>query len=148
MKQDYTIERQILFSHLKSIGIKNIQKLKKNIIVLNPVDKPDNLSWNQWQFELKKVALYNQDGICGICRRHFIWSAELHHALLTKADVRSNPKSWMIHHSFNVVNLDPSCHKIAQRDKCLKFLCEIYSKELIEEWYNNFPMKTAKLNIF
>ena len=116
---------------------------KRNKIILNPIDRPFSMSIPTWQFQLKLISYFNQDGMC-ICGNKLTNIRELHHAILSRNDIKGCQQEIkdLIHHSYNVLEICKNCHLQVTREKCSKFLAQIYGTEQIIQWYNDFPLKT------
>lgn len=116
--------------------------LSEFMFVLNPKTKPDQMSWPIWQVILKKTAKANQKDVCANCKRALGLMGELHHALITRQDVRGVHKyDWLIHHTFNVLVLCYECHIQAIRITSFANLCDLYGPYNITKWYEKFPYK-------
>lgn len=100
-------------------------------IILDPsLFSGDN--WALWQLGLKAAAWINQGYKC-ICGSSAI-AGDLHHAIVTRAEVQRNPKGYLIHHTYNVIYVHPQCHGSLRRSKCWKFLEGLYG-EKVELWH-------------
>ena len=122
------------------------QNLKKTI--LDPKNKPKDFTWGEWQRAVKLVGLKNQNYTCSVCGSTLRNKpGELHHALLTRGNVIKNKQSDLIHHSHNCLVLHPDCHKSITKETSAKLLFYLYGKS-VKEWYDNFPTKWTKPNIF
>lgn len=141
--------RQRLSTELTNQGIIQIihYPTTKYLVVLNPNDKPEKMNWGDWQLKIKLVAHLNQDFNCPACGEYLL-TGHLHHALITRKDVQGMKDSWLIHHSLNCLLLhEGPCHDKATREQCAIWLTELYG-EKVEEWYEDFPMKSQKRWIF
>ena len=128
---------------LSNSGITFLHDTKRDKIILNPLDKPDGMTWPTWQFNLKLVSYFNQDSFC-ICEEKLTNIRELHHALLTRRDVQgcSQEIKNLIHHTYNTFEICKNCHLYATRKHSAIYLANLYGKDNIIKWYNEFPMKT------
>lgn len=121
------------------------KKLRNEQVILEgmTVDTFEPSIWGKWQFLLKMVAQHNQNGQC-ICGKRLNGYSELHHALISRKDVMGRPEGDQvkIHHSFNVLELHPYCHKQATREQCLKYLNSIYDNEP-EKWFYEVSKRYA-----
>ena len=93
------------------------------------------------QLHLRVAATVNQNMLCA-CGLELDNSSELHHALISKKDVVGHPTPDFIHHSYNVLMLHHSCHMNINRLKSYNFLCEIYGKNQIKNWYDSIEFKS------
>ena len=115
-----------------------------NVVVMNPTDLPDTADWKIWVQALRFTTYFNQSGNCGICGEKLGRQGELHHALISKQDVRhtrDGAKYRIIHHSFNVVLCHNVCHMKATRRACMPYLKATYGFEEVDNWYNSVPSK-------
>lgn len=109
-------------------------------IVCDPSVFLSDTDWVQWQHILKIASRHNQNWKC-ICGET-LSNSELHHALLTKADLRGvKNKERILHHSYNVIELCHECHEKINRTESYAFLISIFDEKLIQNWYLNVPMK-------
>lgn len=119
-------------------------------IVMTPVlvDDFNTIFWGKWQSLLKLTTAINQVYTCPICKKPLGWS-ELHHSLITRADVRGIKKSNkpFIHHTFNVLELCKKCHEKINREQSLNALSEMYGYDKVLEWYNTESEKYLKTKI-
>lgn len=102
------------------------------------------------QLELKWVALKAQKGVCTCGEKVNLSNGQLHHALISRADVRNHPQRERIHHPYNVIVLHDKCHENITREVSCRFLARIYSFPVILEWYNSFKFESnfRKLETF
>lgn len=108
-----------------------------HVIVMAP-PQSGVIDWPKWVNALRLTAFFNQRGIC-ICGEKLEGYGEMHHALITKADVRGvrdDDKMRIINHSFNIVLCHKACHGKAIRRKCLEFLQSIYG-DAVMDWYDH-----------
>jgi hypothetical protein len=95
------------------------------------------------QHYLRFIAFVNQDGICPLCQNQLDNdNAELHHALISRQDVRGTDFSWMIHDARNVLLVHHSCHHQLTRELSLEALSKIFNIKDVEGWYNSLPFKS------
>lgn len=129
-------------------GIMFSRNMLSNVIILDPVNKPEDMTWPTWQFNLKYVSYYNQGGLC-ICGQQLSNIRELHHAILSRRDVMGcKPEvRGLIHHSFNTFEICKDCHQSITRALSIRYLSDIYGEQSIINWYNDFPMKTKIFKI-
>lgn len=107
------------------------------VIVMAP-PQAGVIDWPKWVDALRFTAFFNQRGTC-MCGEKLEGSGEMHHALITKADVRGmrdNDKMRIINHSYNVVLCHKICHDKAVRYKCLEYLKSIYGDPVMD-WYDH-----------
>ena len=117
--------------------------IEDNKIVMDPTSLILPVNWRDWLIGLKFTALVNQEGKC-ICGEQLRDEGELHHALVTKADLsgyRDDAKNKILHHTYNVVLCHQRCHTGLVRRRCLVFLRELYGEKVIA-WYENIPAKS------
>lgn len=101
-------------------------------------EKHPDLGDSEWQSVLKAVALYNQAWICPACDEVLAGQGHLHHALVTRNDVRgcAPEVQALIHHQFNVIVMHPGpCHDEMTRMRSAEYLSEIYGRSTVEMWY-------------
>ena len=110
---------------------------KSPIIVL-----PKDSDWGYYQQILKIAAYINQDGKC-ICNKPLDNTSELHHALITRANVRMHPQDYLIHHPYNVLLLHSNCHINITRQKSWELLSRIYGFNQTKNWYIDTPFYPA-----
>lgn len=137
-----------LITKLTTSGIKYEYLLPQDRIVLNPLDKPEKMSYPTWQFQLKLVSYFNQNGLC-ICGNQLTNIRELHHALLSRNDVKGADIEIrnLIHHTYNTFEICKNCHIGITREQSAVYLASLYGKENIIKWYNDFPLKTKVYRI-
>ncbi|MBU2177713.1 MAG: hypothetical protein KJ556_21685 [Gammaproteobacteria bacterium] len=107
-------------------------------IILDPMKITGMIDWVKWIEGLRLAAFYNQRGKC-LCGEELRYSGELHHSLISKADVRGTrdeAKYRIIQHSYNVLFLHQKCHEKAVRRRCLVYLIELFG-ESVNDWYNS-----------
>ncbi len=112
-------------------------------VVLDPTILLEPVNWAAWIMGLRFAAFINQGGMC-VCGEQLRDSGELHHALITKADLsgyHDSAKNKVMQHSYNVVLCHPKCHISLVRRKCLVFLRELYGEKVLA-WYANIPAKS------
>ena len=102
--------------------------------------------WTLWQQDLRTLSIWNQGETCscGTPLRH----SDLHHAIVSKQDVRGikDPlkKGQILHHSFNVVLVCKDHHEQETRQRNWDYLCGIYGKDEMIDWYYNLPLKALR----
>ena len=96
--------------------------------------------WSLFQYDLRLVAQFNQNGKC-ICAERLDGVTELHHALVTRADVTKNGNRDLIHHSYNVILVHKECHHNLIRENCFKYLSHIYGHQELIKWYKSLPFE-------
>ena len=116
------------------------------------IPKAHTQFWGTWQGILRAICAINWIG-CPVSGKRYTMSLlgfELHHALLSKQDVRGMPPAvWVgIHHSYNVILLNSLVHQNTTRPQSVAILIAKYGEREVKEWYFNFPMKTRLPNIF
>ncbi len=117
--------------------------IENNKVVMDPTVLVLPVNWKDWLAGLRFAALINQEGKC-ICGEQLRDEGELHHALITKADLsgyRDDEKNKIMQHSYNVVLCHQRCHGGLVRRRCLVFLREVYGEGVII-WYENIPSKS------
>lgn len=105
--------------------------------------------WANWQEKLRQVAQINQKGLCPITAGP-LQLPELHHALISRADVRGMPedKQVLIHNTYNCLLVSKTAHEHVTRQEAAIILKRLYGPDVIEGWYWSFPFKTRQKNIF
>lgn len=117
----------------------------------NEIDTP--YSAMRWQSVLRAYAFINQKSTC-ICGLKLDTYCQLHHALITRNDVKALDEdlSFLIHCGFNVILLHSECHVPITREKSVKYLSALYTRDYVKEWYDRtvevlFP-NTGLRNLF
>lgn len=104
-------------------------------------DKPESMTWSMFQFKLKEIARYNQNNQC-ICGNTLKCCSDLHHALITRGNVKGNKECrHLVHCSLNVIEVCKKCHLSVTKAECAKFLANIFGPQLITDWYNSINDK-------
>ncbi len=125
-------------------GVKRIDKNGKVFFILDPrdIDSKDP-NWGWWQQNLRWAAYHNQKSRC-ICGDFLGSMFHLHHAIVTKADVRGLSREIrprVLHHSYNVIAIHNWHHHLQQRKESWAFLTDLYGVENVEAWYMSLPFK-------
>lgn len=119
-----------------------------NKIICDPSVFSVDIHWPQWQLILKIASQHNQSGKC-ICGQALGNETELHHALLTKADLRGvKNKERIMHNSYNVLELHHACHEKITRGKSFTFLVNIYGEKVVKNWYDGVELKIKPRNLW
>lgn len=116
-----------------------IEYSNKKIIEIPIVVLParNETDWPKYQKHLKVAAYINQDGKC-ICGYPLNEVIQLHHALISKNDVKGFERKEIIHSPYNVISIHgKNCHEKCTREMAFVFLSEIYGQDKILNWYNN-----------
>jgi hypothetical protein len=127
-----------LIVKLAKAKIRHIRYNGKFIVYAD--DKPDSMTWAFFQFRLKEIARFNQDGKC-ICGKKLCCASELHHALITRKTVQGAKCKNDIHCSLNVIELCKECHPSVTRLESAKFLRQMFGAKYITDWYNSVDDK-------
>lgn len=92
---------------------------------------------------LRIVVYHKQNGFCPICEESLHGRGELHHALITKGDVRgmSDESREKIHDKYNSVIVHTRCHPKATRERCYQFLKALYGDK-VDKWLSSLPFRT------
>ena len=107
--------------------------------VLDPSER-NEVKLSTWMRALRTGAWLNQDGRC-ICGEPLLKDFELHHALITKGDVRGlDHRRWDIHHTYNVMLVHHSCHLNITKEEGFEYLSNLYGTS-VAHWYYSFPLK-------
>lgn len=94
------------------------------------------------QTELRWLALKAQNGLCICGEKVNLNNGQLHHALISRQDVRNHPDKERIHSPYNVLMLHDLCHEKITRRLACQTLSRIYSYPVILAWYNSFVFKS------
>lgn len=97
----------------------------------------------EWYRELKLYLLKTRKISVSRNSSSFV---EAHHAILTRRDAQGAFWKPLIHSEFNIILLSPAEHRPQPPTKeiCWNILCDLYSEDIIQNWYNNIPYKTGR----
>lgn len=88
------------------------------------------------QSYLRVTQYINQDGKC-VCNGELGNDMELHHALITKEDVKGIKEKDFIHHTYNTILLHHDCHIKIRRYVSMVYLVKHYGLNEVQTWYQN-----------
>ena len=122
---------------------------QKGLWIGDPSRLPEDTNWPHWQSGLTYAAKLNQDYGCPVCSGPLTeyWHPELHHALISRADVVGLSAEYkkLIHHTFNCLVLHSNCHSI-DRQVGWRLLSDVYGEGNIVEWYAGLPEEILRPN--
>ncbi len=102
-------------------------------------------SWDAWISILRQNAKMNQDYKCPCGRELEGEDYQLHHALVSKNDVKGfkdkGRRHAYIQNAFNVIALHPECHDGFSRELAAIFLCETFGEHAVKTWYYSLKWK-------
>lgn len=101
-----------------------------------PIDKSYDQGHLRW------IALQAQKGKCVCGGKVNLQNGQLHHALLSRQDVKNHPEAHRIHHPYNVLLLHDLCHENITRRIACQALSRIYGYPQVLEWYNSFTWES------
>ncbi len=117
----------------------------------DPTSLESDTSLVQWQSTLKFVGGMNQKYRCAVCDILLGETPpiELHHALISREDVRGLPQyqKLVIHHTYNCLVLHHKCHHSITRQESWNLLSTLYGLENLIEWYQFLPIVLIKPNV-
>lgn len=138
------MSRTTVIKYLREMKVMRYSILKDELIVLNPFDKPEAMTWPLWQLVVKKSCCENQEWRCP-CGMSLLGGMQLHHALLTRRDVMKMRENWRIHNTLNCICVCSACQIHPTRAVGAKYLVELYGEGPVRQWYDEFPMKSDKI---
>ena len=114
----------------------------------DPTSLESDTSLAQWQFTLKFVGGMNQKNCCTVCGMLLRNASpiELHHALISREDVRGLPQyqKLVIHHTYNCLVLHHKCHYSITRQESWELLSNLYGLENLIGWYQFLPIALVR----
>lgn len=103
--------------------------------------------WQTWQSLLRQALKKNQKNYSLFSNDKLSKNYQLHHAIVTKADVRGLKEATknLIHHTYNCIVLSPEDHLQGKgadnRKKCINAMSRLYSESALYTWFVEFNDK-------